>query len=411
MIAQRCRSRRFGIVFVSALSALVMAVPASPAGMIAFETTIENSPRSAHTEILDSGGVPYVSLTAVVKQFRGGCSILTSRAQVDLNGRAAWLGLNDREVKASTGTFLLEHPVLTRQDNVVMALADVPAFFRQAFLLTVVESRPADLDPESPRQPGSSDESQIEERALESLGLSSADASAAPAEPIPGEEAAEAALLSQDLVTSELQRIPNPTVRGPIVIDPGHGGGDDGVTGPGGFAEKDLALGLATRIKTHLEEILGSEILLTREEDAEVPLALRTAFARNRRAALFISLHAGASLAPAAHGFEVFSPSAREISGQRSGVAGDAQAEAVLANAIDAGLAQAGPLPSRGVRRADCRVLSGLDMPRVLIEAGCLNNPAEESLLRTAECQDQLARGIAEGIREYLAQAPREMKQ
>ena len=59
---------------------------------------------------------------------------------------------------------------------------------------------------------------------------------------------------------------------GRIVIDPGHGGHDTGTTGPSGLREKDLVLDIALKLKTLVEEKLGSEVLLTRTDDTFVPL-------------------------------------------------------------------------------------------------------------------------------------------
>jgi N-acetylmuramoyl-L-alanine amidase len=45
----------------------------------------------------------------------------------------------------------------------------------------------------------------------------------------------------------------------------------------------------------------------------------------------------------------------------------------------------------------------------LLIEVGCLTNPAEETMLLTDAYQDKIAQGIAAGIAKYLA-AEREGK-
>src|SRR5207244_2902907 len=77
-----------------------------------------------------------------------------------------------------------------------------------------------------------------------------------------------------------------------IVIDPGHGGEDEGVKGAGGTKEKDLVLAVARRLKAAIEGRLGVRVVLTREDDHNVALVNRAAIANNSKAALFISLHA-----------------------------------------------------------------------------------------------------------------------
>jgi N-acetylmuramoyl-L-alanine amidase len=76
-----------------------------------------------------------------------------------------------------------------------------------------------------------------------------------------------------------------------IVLDPGHGGGDTGVSSPSGVAEKDLVLAIAQELRAHLANTLGARVVLTRSGDSDVTLENRTAVANQRRADLFLSLH------------------------------------------------------------------------------------------------------------------------
>src|SRR5204863_6418640 len=83
-----------------------------------------------------------------------------------------------------------------------------------------------------------------------------------------------------------------------ITVDPGHGGDDEGVKGAAGAKEKDLTLSVARRLKAALEGRLGIRIILTRDDDRNVPIDERTAVANNNKADLFISLHANGSMRP-----------------------------------------------------------------------------------------------------------------
>ena len=76
-----------------------------------------------------------------------------------------------------------------------------------------------------------------------------------------------------------------------IVLDPGHGGADTGVTSASGAAEKDLVLAIAQELREHLASNLGARVVLTRTGDSDVTLENRTAVANQRRADLFLSLH------------------------------------------------------------------------------------------------------------------------
>ncbi len=76
-----------------------------------------------------------------------------------------------------------------------------------------------------------------------------------------------------------------------IVLDPGHGGADTGVSSPSGVTEKDLVLAIAQELRSHLANSLGARVVLTRTYDTDVALETRTAVANQRRADLFLSLH------------------------------------------------------------------------------------------------------------------------
>src|SRR5206468_3134243 len=77
-----------------------------------------------------------------------------------------------------------------------------------------------------------------------------------------------------------------------IAIDPGHGGEDEGAKGGGGAKEKDLTLSVSRRVKATIEGRLGIRVILTRDDDRNVPIDDRTAIANNNKAELFISFHA-----------------------------------------------------------------------------------------------------------------------
>jgi N-acetylmuramoyl-L-alanine amidase len=91
-----------------------------------------------------------------------------------------------------------------------------------------------------------------------------------------------------------------------VVIDPGHGGSDEGARGANGTLEKNVTISVARRLKAALEARLGVRVILTRDGDTTVGLDERAAVANNNKADLFVSLHVNASVRPAATGAEVF---------------------------------------------------------------------------------------------------------
>jgi N-acetylmuramoyl-L-alanine amidase len=224
-----------------------------------------------------------------------------------------------------------------------------------------------------------------------------------------------------------------PTIR-TVMLDPGHGGDDTGVKGPGGTLEKDVTLAMARRVKHAIETRLGMRVLLTREDDRRLGADTRAAIANNNKADVFIALHANGSPRPATRGADVFTLSldrfgeeARRQSQSREvlPVFGGGAREFSL---VDWELAQAAHLdesnilsgiveqklrgtsmPSVTLQRGPMRALTGTNMPAVLIEVGYLSNTAEEQLIKSGEFQNAIAIALAEAVsafRDQVEKAP-----
>ncbi len=89
--------------------------------------------------------------------------------------------------------------------------------------------------------------------------------------------------------TEAIERLPRRKRIPTIVIDPGHGGSDEGAHG-GELLEKDLTLRLARLLRSKLQAALPVRVVLTRDEDADLPLDTRAALANQLKAELFVSL-------------------------------------------------------------------------------------------------------------------------
>ena len=217
-----------------------------------------------------------------------------------------------------------------------------------------------------------------------------------------------------------------------VTIDPGHGGSDEGTRGAGGLTEKALTLTVARRVKAALEARLGLRVLLTRDEDRDVPLDVRTAVANNNKADLFISLHANASFRPEASGASIHvaefadeTQVRRSLEPQRVPVFGGGMRDielvlwnqaqiryldqsSVFARTLEEQLQNRVPLDSRPTSRAPLRVLASANMPAVLVELGYLSNPEHERQLASGEFQGAFAQAVVEavvGFRAYLDQS------
>lgn len=218
---------------------------------------------------------------------------------------------------------------------------------------------------------------------------------------------------------------------GRVVIDPGHGGHDQGTTGPTGLLEKDLVLDVALKLGALIEEQLGSEVVYTRTTDVFIPLEERTALANKHRADLFISIHANSSPYKSISGAEVYylnfttSKSALEVAARENAAHGksifelqDLVQKIALKDKVDESREFAGKLQSslhgawsklnstaknRGVKKAPFVVLIGASMPSVLAEIGFLSNPRDEQTLRKPESQSRLAEALFKGVQQYAA--------
>ena len=216
---------------------------------------------------------------------------------------------------------------------------------------------------------------------------------------------------------------------GRVVIDPGHGGHDQGTIGPKGLQEKDLVLDVAQRVGKLVDDRLGAEVIYTRTDDTFVPLEGRTELANDRKADLFLSIHANSSPVRGIAGVETYylnftdvkdalDVAARENASSQKSIFelrdiiqkitqhDKAEESKEFAGRIQAALygfsAKDFPnSPNRGVKKAPFVVLIGANMPSVLAEIGFLSNPREEALLKKPDYRQRLAEALFRGLSRY----------
>lgn len=225
-----------------------------------------------------------------------------------------------------------------------------------------------------------------------------------------------------------------------VVLDAGHGGRDNGMSGPIGggprIREKDITLQVSRRVGAKLEA-LGVDVLYTRTRDTLIALSDRGRIANDANGDLFISIHVNAAnpnwKSPGgARGFETYflaeaktedarrveqmeneSMQFEEASDARKGdplsfiVADMLQNEHLressdLAELIQRRLGGTHPGPNRGVKQAGFRVLVTAFMPSVLVELGFGTNPDEARYISSAEGQEAMASAIVAATLEYL---------
>jgi N-acetylmuramoyl-L-alanine amidase len=214
-----------------------------------------------------------------------------------------------------------------------------------------------------------------------------------------------------------------------VVIDPGHGGHDQGTQGTKGLVEKELVLDVALRVGKLIEEHMGAEVIYTRTDDTFVPLEGRTALANDQKADLFLSIHANSSPVPRIAGVETFylnftdsrealDVAARENASSQKSIfeLQDIIQKITLHEKLDESKEFAGRLQAslyslssrnvpgqknRGVKKAPFVVLIGANMPSVLAEIGFVSNPREEALLKKPDYRQKLADSLYRGLSRY----------
>jgi len=170
-----------------------------------------------------------------------------------------------------------------------------------------------------------------------------------------------------------------------IMIDPGHGGRDNGAVY--GFTEEDdtnLSIAYLLRCELQSKDYI---VLITREKDEQVLLSQRSILANEINADLFVSIHCDAYHKVTAHGMTVhISPNCSSMS--RS-----------VAYNINESLSDMFPQHrNRGIKESSFYVLKQTKMPAVLIECEFLSNPDTRKFLHEPENQLALARAITIGI-------------
>lgn len=222
-----------------------------------------------------------------------------------------------------------------------------------------------------------------------------------------------------------------------VVIDPGHGGRDSGALGRK-TNEKTVNLNVSLKVGEYLKSMNPNIVIhYTRRKDVFIGLNERADFANDKKADLFVSVHANSAglkntkargtetyvlgLARTAENlavamkenaailkednytqkYEGFDPNSTESYiifefMQNKHL----QSSLDLAQKVHKGLVGRG-LYNRGVRQAGFLVLRRTSMPSILIELGFITNPSDEAYMASSKGVDEMGRSIAQAIAAY----------
>ncbi len=232
-----------------------------------------------------------------------------------------------------------------------------------------------------------------------------------------------------------------------VVVDAGHGGPDNGMSGPIGVPrkvyEKNITLAFAKELRDALKQ-REIQVVMTRTTDTLIALGDRGRIANQAKADLFLSVHVNAANPRwnnpgGARGFETYFLAEAKTEDERRVAAMENEAirfetdadvtrddplgfimrdmaqnehlreSGRLAELLQAGMKRVHPGPSRGVKQAGFRVLVTAFMPAVLVEIGFGTNKLEAQYMTDTERQRELAATLADAVVRYLEQYERKV--
>lgn len=167
-----------------------------------------------------------------------------------------------------------------------------------------------------------------------------------------------------------------------VVVDAGHGGGDQGAKSCRGLPEKALTLDTARRLAAVLRAN-GLQVIETRKGDCAVPLPSRTAVSNAAGRAIFVSVHFNWVKRSGPHGIEIYYNDPRSIR--------------LAANILKETLG-AYHTSNRGIKNRGLYVLRKNHRPAVLCELGFISSPGENRSVQSPEVRQHLAELVAAGI-------------
>ena len=220
-----------------------------------------------------------------------------------------------------------------------------------------------------------------------------------------------------------------------IVVDPGHGGIDNGTRAASGEMEKAIVLEFSLMLRDKIEKTGKYRVLMTRTDDTFVALGERVRSARAHQAALFISIHADALRRREgnAQGATVYTLSERASDARAARLAeAENQADAIagldlssepkdvadilidlarretktfslqFAQAVVGHLKNTARLHQHPLKSAAFVVLKAPDVPSVLVELGYVSNKADLKSLISAEWRDRSADSIVQAVDAFF---------
>jgi N-acetylmuramoyl-L-alanine amidase len=220
-----------------------------------------------------------------------------------------------------------------------------------------------------------------------------------------------------------------------VVIDPGHGGVDNG-TRAGEETEKNLVLAFGLALRDRLEKSGKCRVVMTRTDDTFIPLDDRVKIGRSQAAALFVSIHADylSRGEGEAQGATIYTVSDKATDAEAERLAeSENRADAIggvnlaqeptdvadilidlaqretrtfsnrFARLLMGEMKSATRMHKNPLKSAGFRVLKAPDVPSVLVELGYVSNKADLEHLVSESWRSKTVNAVAQAVDAFLA--------
>jgi N-acetylmuramoyl-L-alanine amidase len=196
-----------------------------------------------------------------------------------------------------------------------------------------------------------------------------------------------------------------------IVIDPAHGGKEQGIKLTNDVAEKDVTLAVALSMKKELSGEKNLEVILTRDSDKTIDLEDRQKSIEKIKPDFVISLHVNGGFGKDASGFELYYPEYNENKIKEKKTTKDetkqlknkCQNDALtMAKNIQENLNILFPRKGRGLRKADLPVIEGLQIPALAVEMNFATNPEDKKKMLSLKTQTDISKALAKSVKTFF---------
>lgn len=218
-----------------------------------------------------------------------------------------------------------------------------------------------------------------------------------------------------------------------VAIDAGHGGKDTGAIGANGVYEKEITLQMAKRLHKMINQQPGMRAELIRDKDEFISLKKRVKIAKQKKADLFISIHADAFHDHRVRGGSVYVLSEKGASSTMAKLLAKSENASLqqvsleemdndvvyalsdmsreanvrvsrkLAKDVLFSMQKRVKMHKHSVQSANFAVLKTIDMPSLLVETAFISNPYEAKKLQDLKFQERMASAIVDGVKTFVA--------